>query len=750
MVVDRLGMMIRTGLYLILLTPLLAWSGFLVPHLTAKVLGFQILVEIVAGMALIIYFQAAGSDRPANLERRWLPLLLPFSVSLFVGYSLVTAPFGLDIRTSLWGFIERQDGLVLHLHFYAWYLVLLWFYGVAGRSETRVVSRDSRDRTYDVRDAELNRYMIFFYWTGAAVALLALAEWVVFQIWGITAVIISSAASGGRVAGLFGNPIFLGQYLLFPFFYGFYYLKCAFGGNQEAIDQRQRKKRGRATERRKRSIPLVALILATQSVIFSVILLCKTRGVIFGLFAGIAALAVMFAVSRYVSPALKLAAVSSVLAIALFSAVVWHFRNREWVQSNTLLSRISHFSAAESQTTRMRLMVWQSALQGFPERPVLGVGHDNVYYVLNRYYNPEQVEFDPEFALPETTWYDKSHNAYIDLLVEKGILGALSFLAIAISAFLSLWFMKDRFMAFCLSGGLIAYAVGNIAELDNFGTLFGLFLFLGCISARTLLDRSPESVRRESGGRTAVPGLLQRIRHLNFTPKLVSGTVMILVAFGLYANVQMGRANAGYRDARAMLDQDPLRAITIYQDAFSLFSPYAPREKLKCAYATVNFIIAKKVEAGYLSFALDLARDAVAAHPEDEQTYIGLNEMYNALSLYVDDKFLADAEAAGKKALELSPRRQEAMFKLGRTYVIANRPADAVALNRKMVQEYPNLALAHWFLGLSLISDNHIEEAKLELQNAFSLGYKFQNTKEEETLRTLFGEEELNRLESGK
>ena len=116
---------LHIGLCLILLAPLLVWSGFLVPYLTAKVLAFQILVELVAAAALMVVFlEGPRAGRKTGFR---VPLIIA-AIAAFLGLSLLTALLGTDLNRSLWGLIQRQDGLVLYFHFFAWLLVLAWFF----------------------------------------------------------------------------------------------------------------------------------------------------------------------------------------------------------------------------------------------------------------------------------------------------------------------------------------------------------------------------------------------------------------------------------------------------------------------------------------------------------------------------------------------------------------------------------------------------------------------------------------------
>ena len=120
--------------------------------------------------------------------------------------------------------------------------------------------------------------------------------------------------------------------------------------------------------------------------------------------------------------------------------------------------------------------------------------------------------------------------------------------------------------------------------------------------------------------------------------------------------------------------------------------------------------------------------------------------MVGGLGLHVDKKYLDQAEVAGRRALELSPTRQEAIFFLGRTYILRNEPRRAVELNETMVKNYPDFALGHWFLGLSLIADNAQERARAEIKQALQMGYKFRSDEERNVVKQLFGEKAFNEL----
>ena len=714
--------LVHVGLLLILLTPLLVWQQSLFPQLTPKVLAFQILIEIVCAAAIASIL----IQDPASLKKFWKsgsPVII--ALAAFLAYSLLSAAVGDDFQRSLWGLIDRQDGLVLLLHFFAYVVVLAWFYSTASGSKTR-----------------FERYLSFSYWVSVSIGLLGVWEWWSVKTTGAAPPLLAGTTTPGRLSTVFGSPLAVGPYLTFHFFFGLYYLWTAATQPHRA----ENKAKGKIQHPRSRQprILKAMVILGAEALLCAVTFAGQSRGVVLGLLAGLLFTAALFVFSRFTGRVVKAAGALVILGMLVGAAAIWHFRDSRFVSESTLLSRLTRISLTqdETQTISPRLMTWRSALQGFAEHPLLGWGHDNVYYALNEYYNPRHAQFVEDFTVSSRlTWYDKSHNAYVDLLVEKGIIGAILFLALAGTIGLSLWKMEDRILAFCLAGGFAAYGASNFVAFDSFGPLFGLFLFIAAAVVGTgKATETTKALRRGAAQRKQTTKALRLEDTLRI---LAGGAVLALAAWGIYLNVEIARAISGYYRARIAAVAGERNAMLLYQDAFKHFSPYAAREKLECAYAAVSNLVALEKPSHLqetLDFVGELARESTSAHPNDVRTYMILTDINNALASYIDPKFAADAVAAGKKAVELSPRRQEVMLLLARSYLIAKQPTHAVELNRKAVAEYPEFRLAHWYLGLALAADNQKDEAIKEIRRAMELGYKLQNSEEEEAVRRLFGE----------
>ncbi len=664
------------------------------------------------------------------------------ALAAMLGCLLLSSAAGVDLNRSLWGFVDRQDGFVLILHFCAWLSILAWF-------SRRQEPGGAKPGSIPFTKLDIRSYLAFSFAVSVAVALTAIWESPV-KFDGFPRPFIEILSSPIRLSGVFGNPVAIGPYLLIHFFYGFYFLlttkRISFTASGESGANSWR-----GTARRAAPYIRWVVVAVAEIVILLVIAAGQTRGVIFGLALGLFISLALLVFGLPTRGFIRAAGAVFVLCLVAGAALVWHYRDSSFVAQNPLLQRLTHISASESVATSERLLTWKSGVRGFGDHPVLGWGHDNVYYALNKYYDPRHVQYSPFLLQTEATWFDKSHNFYIDLLVERGIVGFLAYLALLGVIAVSLWRMPDRRLAICLAGAMIAYLASLAVAFDSFGSLFGFFLTLGCIGSlgnlepvariKALFERKHPTAKRN-------PKQVEPVRR---APALKIMLVLVLLGIGLYLQVEMAIANHKCLQAQAAFAQDPGIGVALYQDAFEHFSPYDAKEKLNCAYLIVNSVINKRqssraFEAGPL--IMRLTREALAAHPQDVAFYMVLNDMYNGLAIYVSRDYARDAETFGRKALELGPNRQDVMFQLGRTYVIQNQAGLAVELNRRMLRnaEFP---LGHWLLGLSLLQNNQRDEAKQEIRKAIAMGYSL-NANDVTTLKGLLGEAEFSEMTTAK
>ncbi|NQV88722.1 MAG: O-antigen ligase family protein [Parcubacteria group bacterium] len=155
-------------------------------------------------------------------------------------------------------------------------------------------------------------------------------------------------------------------------------------------------------------------------------------------------------------------------------------------------------------STSSRFVVWDMAVQAIKDRPFLGWGLENFQYVSLEYYNP-CLGTD---ICGQEMWYDRAHNKLLDVGVEAGIIGLLSYLAVFVVTLLALGKMvvsarhsrvagrSLRGTAAIAVGILAAYFVQNLTVLDISVTMMLWVLTLAWISSVGSWGKKPESSKR--------------------------------------------------------------------------------------------------------------------------------------------------------------------------------------------------------------------------------------------------------------
>jgi len=112
------------------------------------------------------------------------------------------------------------------------------------------------------------------------------------------------------------------------------------------------------------------------------------------------------------------------LILVIVGVGLYAVRNTPYVQ-NLPEGRLLQISLSDS-TAQTRFWVWDEAWKGFLDRPIFGWGPENFTPVFDKYFNPN-------FYVPgqsSETWFDRAHSIYFDYLVETGLVGLISYLAI--------------------------------------------------------------------------------------------------------------------------------------------------------------------------------------------------------------------------------------------------------------------------------------------------------------------------------
>jgi len=385
------------SLAVILFSPLYLNSQLFFPFITTKTFAFNIAVEVMFLTWLFLCFK----DNKYQLKFNIAVILM----AIYLLLTLISSLLGDYFYRSFWSNNERSEGLVLLLHLFVFLLVLTNFF------------KKFKDWLY---------IFDLFFLASLLVGLYALGQF--FQLsW------LPISTSGLRLAGTIGNAGYMAGYMIFGVFFGsvlffnrpnfyfkFYYL---------------------------------TVIILEIFIIFNT----YTRGGILALvFVGLVFILYFLfyyfpvqdgsrARGRLGAWDGKILKISGVIIIAsLITLSTWLFLNKDadFVKNHELLQRIASIST-RSTTAQTRLMAWNSAYQGFKERPIWGWGYENFYQPFDKYFNPRMYE-----DVGSVVWFDRAHNIIFDRLVSGGLLGLLSYLSLLFLPLYYLW-RHYLFYIFC-------------------------------------------------------------------------------------------------------------------------------------------------------------------------------------------------------------------------------------------------------------------------------------------------------------
>lgn len=412
---------LRVILYALLLTPLWVWSFFLFPFITSKILYLRTLVEL----ALLLYIPLA--IRYPELRPRFNRAT--GAVWIYFGVIVLASIFGVNFSSSLWGDIERGEGLVTLLHFVVFFTILPAVF-------------NTREDWY--------RYLFGAVTSTAVVGLYGLAQY--FRLSFVLNL------EGSRPLGTIGNASFFAGFMIFGIMLSLYLLQWT---------------EKPAAKWYLRSVFGFELLM---------LYLSQSRG---AFLAAAAAFFIyfLFAVFKSRRRLVRLGALVGLVFLASSAVLLYASRQSEFVRTHGTLNRLASISRADI-TTQSRLDTWNAALAGWKDRWFLGYGHNNFNVAFNKYF-PARIFKDAGSQV----WFDRAHNTLLDVLVMYGVVGLaayLTLLAIALAIIFKLyrrppadWTWRAPFILFIL---IFAYVFQNLFVFDTPATYLILFILLAHIA----------------------------------------------------------------------------------------------------------------------------------------------------------------------------------------------------------------------------------------------------------------------------
>ncbi len=673
---NRFTLFFKNALYFPLFVPLLFTPfTFFAAHF-GKTMIFQLSIDVLVVILLVALL--VGKKVIVSRSVRWKSLnWLDRSLVVFLIILVITSITGINQSVSFWGDQSRENGALLWLHLGVWYFLMRSFWNT---EEWR--------RSFSVVTG-----------VGVVIALTGFFQNSLPSAWGL--------ASDDRLQGILGNSAYTSLYLV-----------PAFGASLVVM---ARQWTGSFKTAWKTGVAgLCAACIAVALV------LTQSRGSVAGLVAGlIFGLIVMV----FTLPSKKAKRVGgATLFVVLLLGIVFAVSARTtWVHKHVpLVSRFFDTSSFMEGTGKTRLMAWEIAKQGFFDHPVLGWGLNSYEAIYSKYYNPLFLKY----SFSETVW-DKPHNWFLEVATSAGVVGLVSYSLIFVTA---LWYVlknsktrqgdqtvlvdaslkKDSLpatVALIVAGTLVAYGVQLLFLFETTNSLLLLFWLIAFVSVHY---GSAEGQKTDS---------IVLVPNGWYKPCMVLGVVLVLVQ-GYKGSVLPLKASYHLEKAHAAND-------------FTTWSVEAARSlNVPVAFqGEVGVFLAERfVQLDKMDFPLDSATTTaleVASMLEDQSTLHPLTiaypvwaaQIYAVLGEKIDPKYLDDGQRLAERALALSPRKQDILFILGRIHLLKKEFPQALQLQQEAVDVEPNIAISHWFLGLSYQAAGQSKEALVEIHRAFELGF---------------------------
>jgi tetratricopeptide (TPR) repeat protein len=670
------------GIFIIPFIPLIVFNTLFFPFITGKNFAFRIVVEIVfAAWAILALTNTAYRPR-----RSWLL----YALLAFVAIIGIADATGFYPYKSFWSNYERMEGWVTLAHLAAYFVVA----GI-------MLSKEKLWDAFFQTSLGVNFVVIVY-------SLLQIGKQLTINQGGV------------RVDATFGNATYLAIFALFNIFIAALYvfrkreLFHSFKNGYFALGfnagfflfmlpllSASALSGSKSTSYLWAFLALIIIniifyattLLKQERIVYGLLIVLNlfvlyhtaTRGAMLGLIGGVALAGLLIAIFEREHPRVRRAAAGAIMIAVLVVITFFAAKNTPVVQNSQVLSRFASISLTE-KTTLSRFKLWDMAIQGFKERPILGWGQENFNYVFNKYYNPELYN--------QEQWFDRTHNVIFDWLIAGGVLGLAAYLFFFASIVYYIWRARGegRFTIIergILTGLLAAYFIHNLFVFDNLTSYIVFFAIAAYVYNRSTMRPEPE--HRVVSNQVILP---------------VAAVVLIVVLYAV--NVRPILANRALITAISTQQSsaDITRNVQAFKDALA-YQSFGDPEIREQLMSLGNQVMAVQEE---IKGKEDLI--ALAATEGKKQTEITPNDaryfvFYGSYLAQMGN--LKDATTYLEKARDLSPKKQSILFALSGIYMVQGDYKNAESTLKATYEYEPNYLDAKLAYAAAAIYNNNLK-----------------------------------------
>jgi len=668
---DYFAKILRWGIFVSLFVPLIIFSQYLSPFHFGKMIVFRILIEIMA----VFYIPLMLANK--KYRPKWSLILISFSI--FTALYIITGLTGVNLYNSMWGSLERMGGIFSFVHFWVYFVILV-----------SVIKKE----------IDWNKVLKISVFVGFLSILFAYGQRFIrgsfFVGW----------QHGERVIGTIGNPALFAGYLLFVLFLAILFLF-------------------------KKDVSKLQKWFFAGVIILGVPILMQTavRGAVIAFWGSLFLLA-LFLVFKSDNPKLKKFLLAGIVIFLISVATIGLSKNKDWVKNNSILNRISDISIS-TDTIQTRLWSWESGLNGWKERPILGWGPENFMYLHMKHFNAKHFT-----GMGAETIWDRAHNMPLEILSTMGIVGLISYFSIFFFIFYFL-FKKlkekkiSRNVFGVLSAMVIAYFVQNLFIFDTTANYLMFFLVLAYINFLSSHDANSFATTLAKEDERTIPK----------DPPIVLTAFLIIFALVLIFQLNIKPAKANFASTRGIIAGragDVSGSLDYYRKALNYGTAggaYEIRHKLVAFIVQVAEYQKSKGQAieqnlfSLLSYGIDEINKNIEKYPQDTSPYLYLGRIYILLTSK-DAKYGDLAEASIQKAIDINNKNPRIWYEMGQAQLSQNKYQESYQSFKTALNLNTNVAISHWFLGMAgyqlgnyTKNSEIVIEAIKEIEKALNMGY---------------------------
>jgi tetratricopeptide (TPR) repeat protein len=677
------------GVFIIPFIPLVVTNSLFFPFITGKNFMFRIVVEIIFAAWVVL----AVTDTAYRPRKSWIL----YGFAAFVAVIALADAFGMYPFKSFWSNYERMEGWVTLAHLLAYFVV----------TATVLAKEKLWDALFQT-SLGVNAVILLY-------SMLQIGKFVTINQGGV------------RADATFGNATYLAIYAVFNIFIAAVYLvrrserfhvfknwMFALGFNV-GFFLFILPLLGNATLQSADSsatylwaflawivvnlIFYITALIKQEKIVFGALIIFNlialyntaTRGALIGLIGGVLSATLLVLIFSRSTKERKVA-IGIMMAVVLVVLAFFAFKDTQFVKDSPVLSRFASISLDE-KTTLSRFKLWNMAVEGFTQRPILGWGQENFNYVFNQNYNPELYN--------QEQWFDRTHNVIFDWLIAGGILGLAAYLFFFGAVIYYIW--RDRgedgfsiVEKSILTGMMIAYFVHNLFVFDNVTSYIVFVTIAAYVYNRTSLRHAHESHRHVN--QVILPvvavALIVMLYAVNLRPILANQTLIKAISLSLQST-------------------DITKNVESFERAinYGTFGNPEIREQLISLanqYTTIQQPVQGK--EALLAYAKTQGEEQLKLTPSDARYQI-FHGTYLAR--------LGDTDAAIEhllKAQALSPKKQTIIFALAGVYMTKNDYVNAEKWLRVAYELEPSYENARLTYAAAIIYNNDLPRAMKVLE----------------------------------